>query len=198
MSKQGAVKKYICPNWWVLIVGVGGFLLGIILTSFDSLYQIGIPIWLLSVFPLAAGLFRTLPGLIRTSGTISRLRRAGQLRLAEAELASGRRTETCNRKAACTEHFLFARKGGNACAYSDVLWTYKHRFTRSLLLIPIHTSESVMVHTRSASFRIDLGGKDKNNELVELIKTIYRHNPRVLVGFTEQNKRAYRALTRAR
>ena len=104
----------------------------------------------------------------------------------------------CKSKAACTEHFLFARRGAHVCAYTDILWTYKHKFTRTLLFIPIHTSESVILCTKTGSYIINLGGKDKNNELVELIKTIYQHNPNVLVGYTEENKKAYKALVKSK
>lgn len=199
MKKQGSVKKYIMPNYWVLIVGVCGFTLGIALISIggEAMFGIAYTILMLTVFPLIIGLFGTIPGLIRTSGAIRRLRNAGQLDLAEAELSSGRVTEMCKRKAGCTEHFLFARKGCSACAYTDILWAYKHRFTQRLLFIPIYTIESVMVCTRKGSFSISLGGKDKKNELVELIKEIYRHNPRVLVGYTEENKKTYKALTKS-
>ena len=40
MNKQDAVKKYIIPNYWILILGLGGFILGIILIS-NSMYDIG-------------------------------------------------------------------------------------------------------------------------------------------------------------
>lgn len=197
MNKQDAVKKYIIPNYWILILGLGGFILGIILIS-NSMYDIGFPTWVLSYIPCLVGLFRTLPGLIRTFGTINRLKKAGQFDTAEAELSGGNVTEMCKRKAACTEHFLFARRGANAFAYTDILWVYKYKFTQRLLFIPIYTSESVIVETKNTKFSINLGGKDKNNELVELIKTIYQHNPNVLVGYTEENKKACKALRKAK
>lgn len=197
MNKQSAVKKYIIPNYWILILGLGGFILGMILIS-NSMEDIGVLTWALSLIPCLVGLFRTLPGLIRTFGTINRLKKAGQFETAEAELSGGNVTEMCKRKAACTEHFLFARRGANAFAYTDILWVYKHKFTQTLLFIPIYTSESVIVETKNTKFSINLGGKDKNNELVELIKTIYQHNPNVLVGYTEENKKACKALRKAK
>lgn len=198
MKTQNAVKKYIIPNYWVLIVGAAGFVLGFTLLSVggESLNGIASSILTLSLIPFVVGLFRILPGLIRTSGTIKRLRKEGQLNAAEAEISSGNITEMCKRKAACTEHFLFARKNANACAYTDIVWAYKQKYVLRFLFIPIHTDESVFIHARNkVHFQIHLGGKDKNNELVELIKTIYHHNPNVMVGYTEENKKAYKILT---
>lgn len=195
MNTKGAVKKYIIPNYWVLIVGLVGFILGIILVS-NSLYDIGYP--LVTFIPCFVGLLWTLPRLLFTFGTIKRLKKAGQLETAEAELSSGNVTEMCKRKAACTEHFLFARRGADAFAYTDILWVYKYKFTQRLLFIPIYTTESVIVETKNRKSSISLGGKDKNNELVELIKTIYQHNPNVLVGYTEENKKAYKALRKSK
>lgn len=200
MNKQGTVKKYIIPNYWVLIVGLGGFILGPTLISVggEKFNGVASTILMLTMIPCFVGLFRILPGLIRTSGTIKRLKKAGQLETAEAELSSGNVTEMCKRKAACTEHFLFARRGAWACAYTDILWTYKYKFTQRLLFIPIYTWESVIVETKKAKLSVNLGGKDKNNELAELIKMIYQHNPNVLVGFTEENKKAYKAMMKAK
>ena len=156
MNKQGAVKKYIIPNYWVLVVGVGGFILGLTLISIggEALYGIAFSILMLTLIPFWVGLFAILPGLIGTSRTIKRLKKARQLDIAEAELCSGRVTEMCKRKAACTEHFLFLRRGAYACAYTDILWTYKHKFTRTLLFIPIHTSESVILCTKLSLIHI--------------------------------------------
>ena len=200
MNKQGTVKNYIMPNYWILIVSVVGYAVAIPLSfsKTEALYMTGGILVMLLTIPLLVGLFRILPGLIRTSGTIKRLKKAGQLETAEAELSSGNVTQMCKRKAACTEHFLCARRGAWACASTDILWTYKYRFTQRLLFIPIYTWESVIVETKKANLAVNLGGKDKNNELAELIKVIYQHNPNVLVGFTEENKKAYKAMMKAK
>lgn len=194
------VKKYITPNPWPLIVSVVGYAVAIplSLTKTEALYMTGGVLIMFLFFPLIAALFRTIPGLMRASGTVKRLKKEGLLDMAEAELASGRVTELCKGKAACTEHFLFARKGAFALDYTDILWTYKHKFTQTLLFIPIHTTESVILCTKKKNYSIKLGGKDKNNELVELIKTIYQHNPKVLVGFTQENKQTYKQLCKTR
>lgn len=200
MNQKGTVKKYITPNPWPLIVSVVGYAVAIplSLTKTEALYLIGGFLVMLLAIPLFVGLFHTLPGLLRASGTVKRLKKEGLLDMAEAELASGQVTELCKRKAACTEHFLFARRGAFALAYTDILWTYKHKFTQTLLFIPIHTTESVILCTKKKNYGINLGGKDKNNELTELIKTIYQHNPKVLVGFTQENKKAYKQLCKTR
>lgn len=200
MNQKGTVKKYITPNPWPLIVSVVGYAVAIplSLSKTEALYLIGGFLIMLLAIPLFVGLFQTLPGLLRASGTVKRLKKEGLLDMAEAELASGQVTELCKRKAACTEHFLFARRGAFALDYTDILWAYKHKFTQTLLFIPIHTTESVILCTRKKNYSINLGGKDKNNELVELIKSIYQHNPKVLVGFTQENKQTYKQLCKTR
>lgn len=200
MNQKGTVKKYITPHPWPLIVSVVGYAVAIPLSfsKTESLYLIGGFLCMFLVLPLIAGLFQTLPGFLRASGTVKRLKKEGLLDMADAELASGQVTELCKRKAACTEHFLFARRGAFALEYTDILWAYKHKLTQTLLFIPIHTTESVILCTKKKNYSIKLVGKDKNNELVELIKLIYQHNPKTLVGFTKENQQTYKQLRKTR
>lgn len=192
MDAKKKVREFISPNVWVLVFGQAGFILGVALISVIG--EVAFVILMLSVLPLIVGLFGILPGIFMTNGTLSRLEKAGELESAAKELAGENVKTTCKNKVACTENFLFVRRGTFACAYSDILWVHKKKFTQRLLFIPIHTSESLVCYTAKKSYEINLGGKDKKNELGELISLIYSHNPRTLVGFTNENKAAYKQL----
>lgn len=192
MDAKKRVREFISPNVWVLMAGLAGFVLGIALIG--VIEGAAFAILMLSVMPLFVGLFAILPGILGTNITLKQLERAGTMEAAAKELNGEDVKILCKNRAACTEHFLFVRRGAYACAYTDILWVHKQKFTRRFLMIPIQTTESAVLYTAKGSYSVNLGGKDKKNELAALITEIYRHNPSVLVGYTPENKKAYKEL----
>ena len=175
MDAKKRVREFISPNVWVLMAGLAGFVLGIALIG--VIEGAAFAILMLSVMPLFVGLFAILPGILRTNITLKHLERAGTVEAAAKELNGEDVKILCKNRAACTEHFLFVRRGAYACAYTDILWVHKQKFTRRFLMIPIQTTESAVLYTAKGSYSVNLGGKDKKNELAALITEIYRIIP---------------------
>ena len=126
--------------------------------------------------------------------SIGRLRKLGLLDKAAMELENEQPRMLCKNRVALTSNFLFGKHMGAACAYQDILWVYKHRYVSRFLFIPILVQDSLVIETGNRSININLGRKDKNNELLQIIQVIREKNPHVLAGHTEENKKAYKQL----
>ncbi len=196
MDSKKTIREYISPNVWVLFVGVIGFALGIALIGVSG--DVAFVIMMLTVIPLFMGLFVVLPGIFKTNGVLKSLEKSGKLEDAAKELKGEDVNITCKNKVCCTEHFIFVKKGSFVRSYDDILWIHKQKFVRRLLFVPIHTAESLAIYMKKGKYVIDLGGKDKNDELTELISEIYGHNSAVLVGYSAQNQKAYQQLKKAK
>lgn len=199
MDAKKTIRGYIGPNVWVLIVSLVGFVLGIALIAVggEDLYGIAFIILMLAVIPLIVGLIAILPGIFVTNNTLNRLERTGTLAAAARELTGGTIKAFCKGRVACTDHFLFVRKGAFACSYAEILWVHKQKFTQRVFLIPVHTAESLIIYTAKRSYAINLGGKDKENALTALIMEIYQKNPKVLVGYSPENNQTYKQMKKA-
>lgn len=196
MDAKKRIQKQVCNAMWLLPVGGALFVLGI------PLVTVGIGALMLAVgfFMLIIGLLGPLPALIRMNANLKRLEELGLLEKAAEELDSPSATVVGKGKGVLTENFLFGKNTGLVLPYTDILWTYKHKQTTTVLFIPVQTVESLMICTakKQAIQAINLGGKDKKEELKNAILTIYQKNPNVLVGYSQENQKAYKALRKAR
>lgn len=199
MDAKKTVLEYIRPKLWLLIIGAIGFAAGIVLISLDNetLSGVAFVVMLFTTIPFVAGLFGTIPARIKSNIAVKALEKSGKLEDAAKELTGEDVTVLCKKTVSCTEHFIFVKKGSYVRSYDELLWIYKNRLVRRVLLIPISTTDSLIICDKKGSYEISMGGKDKNNELSELITKIYRHNSRVLVGYTKENETAYNQLKKA-
>lgn len=195
MDAKKRIQKQVGGPLWLLPVGGVLFVLGI------PLITVGIGALMLAVgfFMLLIGLCGPLPALIRMNANLKRLEELGLLEKAAEELDSASAVVVGKNKGVLTENFLFGTNNGVVLAYTDIVWTYKHKQTSTVLFIPIHTDESLMICTakKQAIQVINLGGKDKKEELKNAILTIYQKNPKVLVGYSQENQKAYKAIRQA-
>lgn len=62
----------------------------------------------------------------------------------------------------------------------------------------VAVNDSLILNTRTRKNLqgINMGGVDRNNEPSQAMMTIYQHNDRLLVGFTKENKKAYKEALR--
>lgn len=177
MDAKKTIKKFINPGWigTVICLVIPGFqVIGIVL--------------LLALL---------LPNMTRANKNIAKLEQAGLLEKAAAELNSPSAKKFMNDNVICTDNFLFCKKTGYVFTYDEIAWAYKHRYTQRLFLIPISVTDSIYLATKTVKAKqVAAMKKDKQDQIVALIKEIYAHNPSCLIGYSSENQQQYKALSK--
>lgn len=87
-----------------------------------------------------------------------------------------------------SEDYIYGRKTGAVVPYSDILWCYR-RTVRQYFV----TTDSLILCTRARKeIQAVNMGVDKHGELDEAFALIMKKNPQALVGFTAENRKAYK------
>ena len=175
MDAKSTVKKFISPN----------FVLALVLL---------IPP--LTIFGLFALLALIAPA-VRAKKTVARLEAGGELIKVANEMMSASAKHMIKGNVILTDNYVICKNTGYIFRYDEIRWVYRHRFTQSVLFIPIKVTDSLYLATQSMSARgVASMGKDKNEEIKAAILEIYSHNNNCLVGYTDENKARYRALAK--
>ena len=175
MDAKKQIKQFINPNWIPAVVMIVFFPL--------------------AIFGLIILLCTVLPGLNRSKKSIQKLEALGKLNQAALELKSPAAKQYMNGKLILTDNFVFCKNTGYVFTYEEFLWVYRHRFTQRVFLIPIKVTESLCAGTRiSKPVPIASMGKDKMDQITNAILEIYKHNPRCLVGYSDQNADAFKQM----
>ena len=93
-----------------------------------------------------------------------------------------------------TQDFLFGKGTGAVIPYSDILWAYKQEQRRNFVAV----NSYLMVATlyMSAQGVIDLNRSDRKGYIGTALAVIAEKNPNVLLGYTSENGKAYRAIVK--
>lgn len=149
-----------------------------------------------TIFGLIILLFSTIPTYVRANKNVGKLESRGELDKAAAELTSPSARRYMNGNLILTDNYVFCRRTGHVFAYSDILWAYKHRFTKRFLFIPICVTDSLYLATKDTKpAQVAAMGKDKMDEIKNAIVEIYTHNRTCLVGYTKENASNYKHLS---
>ena len=176
MDSKKQIRKFINPSFvpviiLFLIIGFGTF------------------------FSLILLLTVTLPTMNRAKKSVEKLEAAGMLDKAAAELMGPSAKRYVKGNLILTENFVFCKRSGIVCTYDDVVWAYKQRFTKRFLFIPIKVTDSVYLATSAVKPRaVASMGKDKMDEIKKALIEIYSHNPKCLIGYSNENDAAYKQM----
>lgn len=177
MDAKKTIKKFINPGWigTVICLVIPGFqVIGIVLL-----------------------LVLLLPNMTRANKSIAKLEQAGLLEKAAAELNSPSAKKFMNGSVICSDNFLFCKKTGYVFTYNEIVWAYKHRFTQRVLLIPVSVTDSIYLATATTKAKqVAAMKKDKQDQIPNLIREIYAHNPACLIGYSKENQQQYKVLTK--
>ncbi len=192
MDSKISIRQYISRKPIMILISVVMFAVGIILNSNPfgpPLMGVGCMVFLFSAlyfFPIKS----------KVKDSMLKLEAKGLVEKATEEMNSPDAKTVCKNKAILTENFLFCRKTGWAIELSEITWAYKHKFTQTVLFIPVYTTESLMVACgKNKVFQVlSFSGKDKKDELKDIILKAYSKNPNMLVGFTPENEKAHKVL----
>ena len=139
----------------------------------------------------------TLPANKKVNKRLEQMEANGELERAYAEFTSPNAKHLIKGKLILTEHYIFGKNSGLILTYDEVKWVYKHRFTRSLLFIPISVTDSLYLATKTVKpGPIASMGRDRKEEIKTAIIEIYNHNRNCLVGYTKETVAAYKAMTK--
>lgn len=188
MDAKKLLKNYLTPKPWFLIVTVAVFVVGFAFIFIDQ--AVAFTLMMLDLLPLIVALAGHLPGILRGNKSIKQLEQSNMLDQVAGELFGQGATPLCDNRAVITPNYLFIKKRGVVCPVKDILWVYKHRQTTRCFFIPIVVVDSLYVRTARKIHDISLGKKDKKGLLTPAIMEIYKRNPRVLVGYSAENKKA--------
>ena len=173
MSSKKAILQYIGPNLlthllWLILPPIGIILL----------------------------LFAYLPKLSRANKSVKKLEQEGNLEKAAAELISADTKYRMKGRVALTQSYIFCKGNGYLFAYDELQWAYKHRYTQTFLLIPIFVQESLCVGAKSMrnADQVAVMGKDKKDEIREVLVEIAGHNNQCLIGYTNENVARFKAM----
>lgn len=178
MDAKKAIVKFVKPNMVPVII------------------LICIPP-ILTIIGLLLLLCVTLPANKRVNKRIEELEANGELERAYAEFTSPNAKHLIKGKLILTEHYIFGKNSGLILTYDEVKWAYKHRYTRSVLFIPIVVTDSLYLATKTFKPGPIAGkGRDKKDDIKTAIIEIYNHNRNCLIGYTKENAAAYKAMTK--
>lgn len=139
----------------------------------------------------------TLPTFSKAKKSIAKLEATGALDKAAEEMMSANAKHFVKGHAIFTDNYMFCKGTGLVLTYDEIMWVYKHRFTRRFLLIPIQVTDSLYVATKSIKPRaVASMGKDKKDEIKNAILEIYNHNNKCLIGYTNEAIANYKAMTK--
>lgn len=94
-----------------------------------------------------------------------------------------------------TQDFVFGKGTGAVVAYSDILWAYKQDAKRNFM--PVNSYLMVATSWMGAQGVVDLNAPDKTGCIGDALAVIATRNPRAMLGFTNENRSAYKAALRA-
>lgn len=134
-----------------------------------------------------------LPIGITTKKSLNRLEELNLTDRAAQQLESGSYTTVGKNQIRLSENVLFAKGTGVAVPYSDILWIYKRTVRTNLVIVNLY----LVVATKDKEHTIHLGGTKAEPLLQQAAVAIAEKNPNVLIGYSAENKKAYKALKKS-
>ena len=192
MDAKTVIQNYIGGKKWTWIVGLVLFVVGIPTMAIG----IGALLFPLGFIFLLIGLCADVPANSNAKKTLAALESKGLLDMVAAEMTGPNKRVIGKDRAILTENFLIIKRTGRVLLLNEVAWAYKHRLTRSVFFIPVQVLDSLWIGdgVKAPREMLAYGGKDKNDELKDVIVAMYQRNPRMLIGYTSENQNAYKAI----
>lgn len=199
MDHEKQILNYVSGRNWTWIAGIVLLLAGVLMLSSSNgiLILLGIVVLFVGMYYLLRALTVDLPAINRAKRCVARLRENGMLDYAAQELAASTGKGVGRDETLLTQHYFFGHHNGAAGNYRDIIWAYKRRFTQRMIGIPVKTVDSLMISTGGKEFcLVNMGKRDKQNELDGILTMIHEKNPDALIGYTPENKKRCKELSK--
>lgn len=131
-----------------------------------------------------------LPGSINFKKCIASLEERGLLDAAAADLES----EACQKVgkdcARLGRQFFFGKKSGMVLPYGDIQWLYRQNVKRNFITVAVN----LIVSTNKLNQKVMLtyNGGNRDEELNKVFMAVAQNNPNVLLGYSSENRNAYK------
>lgn len=128
----------------------------------------------------------------RAKKCLNALEERGILEKAAQQLNAPDTVSFCNGDVHLSQDFLFGKELGVVVPYDEILWAYQKTLRRNFVV----ANTSLIVNTRKMKnlMAINIGGKDSQGTIVQAMTVIAQHNPKVLLGYTKENIKAFKQL----
>ena len=197
MDAKKAIKQYIhgskLSRWGSRALFAGSFL-GLIM----AFVTLDMDTWMTLCFIcLLFGLCTALPSMLTNRNmkrSLRALEEAGRLGHAANELEAPNNIIIGKDKLRLTQNYIFSRNGV-AVQYTDLVWCFKR--VQRVNFIPVGSSLVVYTPTMPELVLMVAPGSDKKDKLMEVLERIYQRNPRMMLGFSMENSKAYKAIQKA-
>lgn len=128
-----------------------------------------------------------------TKKCLDRLEALGELSRAASELSAPDNETFDALKLTLTEHYAVAQATGVILRYEDMAWCY--RFVQRAYFIKVN--ETLVCCTKTIGQMSLFAGKIKKSDgdvIAEAVEALFAHNGELLIGYTGENAKAYRAI----
>lgn len=151
-------------------------------------------LWMWLTFAIFSGLFTLIFGAVWIGQERSFSRENSGYTEEECARAIKLLDETDKKqKVIIDDEFLIGRNNGMLVKYSDILWIYE-RVSKSY---GITTGKDLCINTsHNNRFFLPTKGKEKDQQIADMMNLIAQKNPEVMIGFTDVNSRAYRQMVK--
>lgn len=133
-----------------------------------------------------------IPNSITAKKCLNRLEERGLLEWAAQQFNAPDNLVVGKDQARFSQQFLYTKSLGVVLAFDDILWCYQQNH-RSYF-IPVNSLLMVKTYSGKLYSAVNLGKVDRKDEIRNAIVWIAARNPRVLVGFTNENAAACRQM----
>lgn len=120
---------------------------------------------------------------------LKRLEERGEMDRAAEQLTAENTVMVGKDKARLAENYYFGRKTGTVVNYQDILWCYLH--TTRYNFIAVNTQLLLFTKDNKQMVAINMGRSVKDGEIEAVVARFAQENPNVLVGYTQENRKAY-------
>ncbi len=133
----------------------------------------------------------TLPASMNFKKCIANLEERGLLDMAAAELQGGEYEQVGKDCGRLTRQFFFGKNSGMVLPYSDIQWLYRQNVKRNFITVAVN----LIVSTNKLNQKVMLtyNGRNRDEELNKVFMAVAQHNPNVLLGYSSENQKEYKA-----
>ncbi len=133
----------------------------------------------------------TLPASMNFKKCVANLEERGLLDAAAAELQSEACEQVGKDCARLGRQFFFGKNSGMVLPYGDIQWLYRQNVKRNFITVNVN----LIVSTNKLNQKVMLNynGKNRDEELNKVFVAVAQNNPNVLLGYSSENQKEYKA-----
>lgn len=137
----------------------------------------------------------SLPASVNFKKCVRNLEARGLLDAAAAELESGEYEKVGKDCGRLSRKFFFGKNSGMVLPYTDIQWIYRQNVKRYFITLNVNLIVSTL--ELNQKILLSYNGKNRDEELNKVFMAVAQNNPNVLLGYTSENRKAYKERKKA-